>query len=79
MKSLETGLSALGYDVGKVDTQFDDDTAAAMQAFQTDHDLEVTGTMQGKTTEKFTELLRLKLEKNDPQLKGAENLVNTMK
>lgn len=79
VKSLETGLKALGYDVGKVDTQFDDETAIAMQEFQTDHHLDVTGTMQGKTTEKFTELLRLKLEKNDPQLKGAENLVKTMK
>lgn len=78
VKSLETGLKALGYDVGKVDTQFDDETAIAMQEFQTDHHLDVTGTMQGKTTEKFTELLRLKLE-NDPQLKGAENLVKTMK
>ncbi|WP_165980642.1 S41 family peptidase [Macrococcus carouselicus] len=79
VKSLEVGLTALGYHTGKVDTTFDSKTEAAVEKFQQDHKLKVTGQMHGKSTERFTELLRIKLEKNDPQLTGAKKMINDMK
>ncbi|GGB06075.1 peptidase S41 [Macrococcus hajekii] len=79
IESLELGLEALGYDAGKVDTEFDAQTQAAVQNFQYENGLEVTGTMQGKTTDKFTELLRKKLESDDPQLQGAVQMVKNTK
>lgn len=79
VKSLETGLKALGYTTGKVDRTLDETTAAAIAAFQVDHELEVNSQMTGKTTEAFTKALRDKLAKDDTQLNGAVKYVKTLK
>lgn len=71
VKSLELGLEALGYQVGKIDNVFDKATEAAVIEFQTDKNLTVNGQMSGKSTEKFTELLMKKIETDDTQLKKA--------
>lgn len=79
VKSLETGLKALGYTTGKVDRLLDETTAMAIAEFQADHNLEATGQMTGKTTEAFTKALRDKLTKDDTQLKGAVKYVKSLK
>lgn len=79
IKSLETGLKALGYDPGKVDKTFDEETTLSIQQFQIDEGLAVTGQMTGDATVKFTELLRDELNDNDTQLNGAVKYIKTMK
>lgn len=71
VKSLEIGLKALGYNPGKIDNIFDDNTEQSVVEFQIDNDLEMTGTMHDKATTLFNELLRKKLSNNDTQLSVA--------
>ncbi|TDM13261.1 S41 family peptidase [Macrococcus lamae] len=78
VKSLETGLKALGYNPGKVDKTFDEDTTLSVQQFQQEEGLEITGKMTGDSTVKFTELLRKKLNDNDTQLKGAVDYIKSV-
>ncbi|KAA1040232.1 S41 family peptidase [Macrococcus equipercicus] len=79
VKSLETGLKALGYNPGAVDKTFDENTALSVAQFQQKEGLEVTGQMTGKSTLKFTELLRNKLNADDTQLNGAVSYISTLK
>lgn len=69
-------LDALGYDVGKVDTEFDDSTVAAVKSFQADHKLEQTGSIAGETTYEIMDALREKIDKDDPQIKKATELLS---
>ncbi|WP_414052542.1 S41 family peptidase [Macrococcus animalis] len=77
VKSLELGLKALGYNPGKVDTVFDEDTEQAIIDFQTSEMLEINGELSGKTTEKFTSLLMKKVQNDDTQLKVAIKTVKS--
>jgi peptidoglycan hydrolase-like protein with peptidoglycan-binding domain len=48
---LEEALAQRGYDPGPVDGMIDNDTRAAIQEFQDDHQLAVTGIIDQKTGE----------------------------
>ncbi|MFJ8235344.1 S41 family peptidase [Ureibacillus sp. NPDC094379] len=76
VNAAEQMLDALGYDVGKVDTEFDDSTVAAVKSFQADHDLEQTGSIAGETTYEIMDALREKIDKDDPQIKKATELLS---
>ncbi|KMT61097.1 carboxypeptidase [Listeria fleischmannii 1991] len=73
--TIEELLKALDYNVGDVDGLYTIDTAYAVQRFQRDNNLEETGVMTGKTTDKLVELVQKHLKENDPQLKAAMNMV----
>ncbi|WP_010300856.1 S41 family peptidase [Kurthia senegalensis] len=75
VKVAEKMLDALGYDVGKIDGLYDYQMTTAVQKFQADHDLEVTGVLKGNTTTEIMTQLRNKIKKEDPQLKKAQSIV----
>lgn len=75
VKTIETLLKALDYNVGKVDGLYDTDTEYAVQRFQTANKLDVTGIMTGVTTDKLVELTQKHLKETDPQLQKAKALV----
>lgn len=64
-------LEALEYELDKNDGFFDEETEAAVKAFQKDNKLEETGVIEGETTVKLMEALREKLLENDTQIKKA--------
>ncbi|EEO3635345.1 S41 family peptidase [Listeria monocytogenes] len=75
VKTIETLLKALDYNVGKVDGLYDTDTEYAVQRFQAANKLDVTGIMTGVTTDKLVELTQKHLKETDPQLQKAKALV----
>ncbi len=75
VKSAEEMLSAIGIDPGKVDGLFDDQTEAAVKQVQTEAKLEVTGVLTAETTYALMDRLRLKIDKEDPQLLKAKDLL----
>ncbi|ANY67988.1 peptidase S41 [Paenibacillus sp. BIHB 4019] len=75
VKTLQSMLKELGYaPVGK-DGLFDDETEAAMRAFQKAEKLDVTGSLNDKTAYQIVELLKGKLEKEDTQLQRGVELL----
>lgn len=75
VKTLQSMLKELGYaPVGK-DGLFDDETEAAMRAFQKAEKLDVTGSLNDKTAYQIVELLKEKLEKEDTQLQRGVELL----
>ena len=68
-------LDALGYNPGKADGYFDQDTVVAVKKFQKNHELKETGVIQGDTTNKLMTELRNKILEEDPQLEAAEKKV----
>jgi peptidoglycan hydrolase-like protein with peptidoglycan-binding domain/predicted chitinase len=54
VKELQTLLQASGYDVGKVDGNFDGRTKGAVTKWQQDHGLKPTGVVDGNTFEAIT-------------------------
>ncbi|EFR99698.1 carboxy- processing protease [Listeria seeligeri FSL N1-067] len=75
VKTIETLLKALDYNVGKVDGLYDVDTKYAVERFQAANKLDVTGIMTGVTTDKLVELTQKHLKETDPQLQKAKALV----
>lgn len=75
VKVAEQMLEALDYNVGTVDGLYDYQTALAVQAFQQTHNLDVDGVLKGDTTTELMTALRNKIQKDDPQLKKAKDLV----
>lgn len=78
-KSVETAekmLEAVGYDPGEVDGLFDAQTKAAVMQLQVDEELDVTGILTDETTLLLMDKLRDKIQKDDPQLKKAKQLIN---
>ncbi|MEO4054866.1 S41 family peptidase [Solibacillus sp. CAU 1738] len=75
VNAAEQMLVALGYEVGEVDTIFDEDTEAAVKQFQADRELEETGVLTGETTYALMDSLREKVLKDDPQLAKAKQLL----
>jgi len=71
VKAAEQMLDLLGYEPGKIDGLFDESTKNAVLAFQKAKKIEQTGTIKGETTLKLMEDVRTWLEKNDPQVKKA--------
>jgi carboxyl-terminal processing protease len=75
VKTAEQMLKALEINPGNVDGFFDEDTKSAVQQFQENNKLEVTGVLKGETTLKLMENLRQKLQENDPQFKKAAEVL----
>ena len=75
VKAAEEMMTAIGVDTGKVDGLFDDQTEAAVKQVQKEAKLEETGILTGDTTYALMDRLRLKIEKEDPQLLKAKKLV----
>ncbi|WP_318249282.1 S41 family peptidase [Lederbergia galactosidilytica] len=71
VKAAEEMLKTLDYDPGKVDGFFDEKTKKAIEKFQKDEKLEVTGVLSGDTTVKLMTKLSEHLIKDDPQVKKA--------
>ncbi len=77
VKVAEKMLKAIGYNPGKIDGLYDASTTYAVQQFEQKHKLKVTGEIKGETTYAIMEDLRLKIKKDDPQLKKAMAIVKT--
>ena len=75
VKSAEEMLTAIGIDTGKVDGLFDDQTEAAVKQVQKEAKIEETGVLTGETTYALMDQLRVKIDKEDPQLLKAKTLV----
>lgn len=78
VESAEGMLEALGYNPGTVDNLFDHDTESAVKAFQQDQQLDKTGILTGDTTFALMDAVRDKIQKEDPMLlKAKEVLLGT--
>ncbi|MBR7552702.1 S41 family peptidase [Allobacillus sp. GCM10007491] len=66
-------LKGLGYEMNRTDGYFDKQTTKAVEGFQKEHDLNVTGEINEKTEEKLETLILEAVEnpENDRQLKRA--------
>ena len=71
VKTAEEMLTELGYNPGKVDGFFDQDTKLAVVQFQRDQKLKGTGVLEGETTVAMMQKLRDKIIANDTQVKAA--------
>ncbi|WP_026048949.1 S41 family peptidase [Staphylococcus massiliensis] len=68
VKSIKIGLEALGYYKGDDKPVFDKDLEQAIMTFQQDEKIELTGTFDKETNERFTEKLVEKANKHDAVL-----------
>ena len=68
VKSIKIGLDALGYNVSNENENYDSELENAVKNFQQDHNLNDDGIFTDKTTEKFIDLMRNKIQKEDIQL-----------
>ncbi|KIL44119.1 S41 family peptidase [Jeotgalibacillus soli] len=75
VKVAEQMLEALGFNPGNVDGLFDEETVAAVESFQEQNDLEVTGVINAETAATIMFKLREFLQENDPQVKAATDLL----
>ncbi|MCM3236716.1 S41 family peptidase [Heyndrickxia oleronia] len=75
VKAAEEMLKALGYNPGKVDGFFDQDTEIAVKEFQKKNNLKETGVLQGETTLQLMNQLREDIVKNDTQVKKAISIL----
>ncbi|MBC1501392.1 S41 family peptidase [Listeria weihenstephanensis] len=75
VKTIESMLSALKYNVGKVDGLFDADTTAGVKAFQTASKIKADGIVTGATTTALITAIQKELKANDPQQQKAIELV----
>lgn len=75
IKAAEGMLEALGYTPGEVDGVFDEKTAMAVKKFQASQNQEQTGVLVGDTTYSLMDALKQKIEKEDPQLLKAKELL----
>ena len=71
-------LQAVGYEVGEINTVFDQEMQDAVKKFQADNELEVTGELTGESTDLLMNLLREKIMNDDPQLEKAVEVVNDL-
>ena len=75
--NLNQVLAALNYDV-EPSIRFDDATKAAIEAFQSDGNLNVTGTLDDDTAAQMTIKLRDKIKENDTQLDKARSVLEEL-
>ncbi|WP_163526856.1 S41 family peptidase [Halobacillus ihumii] len=73
IKSIQEMLKGLGYKPGRTDGYFSEETKEAVEKFQSDHQLDVTGKVSSETAGKLEELIvnKVRDEKNDRQMKKA--------
>lgn len=75
VKTAEQMLEALGFKVGKVDGVFEEQMQEAVETFQEENELEVTGILTGDSTFAVMDALREKIENDDPQLQKAKTII----
>ncbi|MEI2357961.1 S41 family peptidase [Mesobacillus zeae] len=75
VKAAQKMLSVLGYDPGRDDGFFDENTKQAVIRFQQDKSLEQTGILSGNSTIELMTALKDKIEKEDPQIKQAQEIL----
>ncbi|MEH7526621.1 peptidoglycan-binding domain-containing protein, partial [Bacillus sp. JJ1503] len=75
VKVAQQMLKATGFDPGREDGFFDEQTKSAVEKFQTAEKLEVTGVLTGSSTLKLMEKVREKLNKNDTQIQKASEIL----
>jgi carboxyl-terminal processing protease len=75
VKTAQQMLKAVGYDPGRVDGFFDEKTKKAVLNFEKAQKLPADGVLEGNSTMKLMGLLRDKIQKNDPQLEKAIELL----
>lgn len=78
VQTAEEMLQAVGYDVGVVDGNFDDQMNAAVKKFQSDNKLAVSGDIDGETSYQLMDKLRAKILEEDPQLLKAQKVVTDL-
>lgn len=71
----EQMLQALGYEVGEADGLFDEILTEAVEQFQEDNGLEVTGILTGDTSYAVIDALREKVENDDPFVQRAQEII----
>ncbi|MBS4217388.1 peptidoglycan-binding protein [Bacillus sp. FJAT-49711] len=71
VKAAEEMLKVLGYKPGKIDGFYDTDTENAVKKFQKAEKLKENGILTGDTTVKLMNNLSEHIQKNDPQVKKA--------
>ncbi|AJD91224.1 peptidase S41 [Jeotgalibacillus malaysiensis] len=67
----EQMLNALGLNPGNIDGLFDEETVSAVESYQEENELEVTGIIDPETASSIMLSLREQLEENDPQVNSA--------
>jgi C-terminal peptidase (prc) len=77
VETIEKMLQALGYNPGTLDGYFDGSLKQAVSSFQKDMNLEANGVVHGETTEKLMEALNRKLEREDPQIEKAVEILQS--
>ncbi len=75
IQTAERILEVLGYNPGKVDTTFTEESADALKQYQEDQALEVTGILTGETTYALMDAISEKLKTDDPQILKAKELL----
>ncbi|TWT25715.1 S41 family peptidase [Planomicrobium sp. CPCC 101110] len=75
VRTAEKMLEALGYEVGEVDGVFEEEMETAVKAFQEDKELEADGVLTGDSTYAVMTALREKIEKDDPMLQEAQEII----
>ncbi|WP_427707828.1 S41 family peptidase [Staphylococcus parequorum] len=76
VKTMKVGLSALGHKVNNNSNEFDNALQSAIESFQKENNLEVNGTFDKKTNEKFTQALVNKANKEDTVLQNLLKKLN---
>lgn len=77
VKVAEQMLKEIGYNPGKVDGFFDEQTALAIKKLQKDQKLTENGILSGDTTLALMNELREKIQKNDTQLLKAVEIIKS--
>lgn len=77
VKSAQQMLKAVGYNPGRVDGFFDENTKKAVIAFQKAEQLEATGVLKGETTTRLMQRLSEKISQNDTQIKKAVEVLKS--
>ncbi|WNS73878.1 S41 family peptidase [Bacillus sp. DTU_2020_1000418_1_SI_GHA_SEK_038] len=75
VKVAQQMLKAIGYDSGREDGFFDEQTKDAVEKFQAAEKLEVNGVLTGDSTIKLMEKVREKLNQNDTQIQKAAEIL----
>lgn len=78
VQTAEEMLKAVGYDVGAVDGNFDEQMNTAVKKFQSDNKLSVSGDIDGETSFLLMDQLRAKILEEDPQLIKAQEIVTDL-
>lgn len=77
VKAAQKMLKAIGYDPGREDGFFDQNTENAIKALQKDAQIDPNGILSGKTTMTLMDRLRIQIEQNDTQILKAVELLKT--